>query len=297
MTPEQLAQQRLAAIADLEQQVANAATAAERQLYEELLANLQAIHADPSVLPALLARYQQSIIAPVVAAYGQAMLHLPGLNVAYFQALDVAGYQQLKQPLTAFLTQRLGVDATGAIVPGGYLDLMAGNTLVRQQVLTWAYGQQASGTGLQAYKEGLKQLVLGGDKPAEGLVSQMFRAAGDDFNRNDRALQSISAQQLGLQAYLYQGGLIDSSRPFCKVRNGKCFTDAEIALFGTSKDAFGGYTNKKEGLFAGKSEPYEPLVDAGGYNCRHGFHAVPNLIALRMRPDLAEDKDGKLYVK
>jgi hypothetical protein len=296
-SPTELAQQRLAAIADLEQQVATAATEAQRQLYEELLSRLSDIHADPTLLPGLLAQYQATILAPVVYAYGQAMLQLPELNVAYFQALDVAGYQQLKKPLTDFLTARLGVDATGAIVPGGYLDLMAGNTAVRQQVLSWAYAQQASGTGLQAYREGLKQLVLGGDKPAEGLVSQMLRESSDDFNRNDRALQSISAKELGLQAYLYQGGLIDSSRPFCKVRNGKCFTDFEVRRFGTKADTYGGYTNKSQGLFSGKSEPYDPFTDLGGYSCRHGLHAVPNLVALRMREDLAENDKGELVIR
>lgn len=297
MTPEQLAQQRLAAIADLEAKLTAAADGAQRQLYEQLLANLKDIHASPAALYPLLAQYQATIIAPLVYTYGQAMLHLPELNVAYFQTLDVAGYQALKAPLTEFLTARLGVDATGAIVPGGYLDLMAGNTQVRQQVLTWAYGQQASGTGLQAYKEGLRQLVTGGDKAADGLVQKMLSEAGDTFAQTDRALQSLSAERLGLQAYLYVGGLIDSSRPFCRVRNGKCFTDFEIALFGTSKDKYGGYTSKKEGLFSGKSEPYEPLINAGGYGCRHGFSAVPNSIALGMRADLGENDKGRLFIK
>ncbi len=297
MTPEQLARQRQQAIADLEAQVAAAADGAQRELYEQLLASLKDIHADPAALYPLLASYQAAVLAPLAYTYGQAMLALPELNVAYFQALDVAGYQALKAPLTDFLTARLGVDASGAIVPGGYLDLLAGNTQVRQQVLVWAYGQQASSTGLVAYKEGLRQLVTGGDKPAEGLVRQLLRDAGDDFSRNDRALQTISGERLGLTAALYQGGLIDSSRPFCKVRNGKVFLRSEVAKFGTKADAYGGYTNKSKGEFSGKSDPYNPETDLGGYSCRHTLHFIPNSIALSMRADLGESDKGELYIK
>ncbi len=107
----------------------------------------------------------------------------------------------------------------------------------------------------------------------------------------------MAAKELGLQAYLYQGGLIKSSRLFCKKRDGKVFTDFEIARFGTVKDAYGGYTNKAEGVFSGKTEPYDPVVDLGGYGCRHGLSAIPNVLALRMRADLAEDKEGRLYIK
>lgn len=303
MTPQQLAQQRSAAIEQLEAQVAAAAEGAQRELYERLLAQLKDIQADPTTLYGILAEYQRAVLVPLAYTYGQAMLNLPALNVAYFQGLDVAGYQALKAPLTDFLAARLGVDATGAVVSGGYLDLLAGSTVVRQQVLIYAFNAQAGiagapgSAGLNAYREGLRQLVLGGDRQAEGLVSSLYREAADDFSKNDRKLQSIAGERLGLTASLYQGGLIDSSRLFCVVRNGKVFLDSEIELFGTSKDAFGGYTNKKAGLFSGKTTPYTPEVDAGGHKCRHTYHRIPNLIALRMRPELAENDKGELYIK
>ncbi len=128
-------------------------------------------------------------------------------------------------------------------------------------------------------------------------MQRLYEQSYDDLNRADRVLQGMAADRLGLKAYIYQGGLIKSSRPFCVVRNGKCFADFEVAAFGTKADKFGGYTNKADGLFSGKSEPYEPLADAGGYNCRHGLHAVPNVVALRMRPDLAENDKGELYLR
>jgi hypothetical protein len=295
-SPTELAQRRLEAIAALEAQVAAAAEGTQRDLYERLLARLQDVHADPGLLPALLQEYATATLVPLAYTYGQAMLHLPALSVSYFEALDVAGYQALRLPLTDFLTKRLGVDAAGNIVQGGYLDLMAGNTTVRQQVLTYAYSAQASGAGLESYRQGLKTLVLGGDKPAEGLVSALYRESYDDFNRADRQLQAISAERLGLQAYLYNGGVIKSTRPFCLARNGKVFLDSEIQLFGTKSDAYPGYTNKSQGLFSGKPEPYSPFVDLGGFGCRHGLSAIPPAVAMRLRPELQEDSSGRLFI-
>ena len=296
-SPEQLAAQRVAAIEALEAQLAGHVSEAQRLLYEGLLARLQDIHADPGILPGLLAEYTNTVLLPLAGFYAEQLLALPGLNVEYFAGLELADYARLRAPLTSFLTQRLGVDAAGAVVPGGYLSLLQGDTTVAKQVLTYAYQSQASGAGLTAYRDGLNALILGGDATALGVVQSLYKSSGDDFAQADRMLQTIAAKELGLSAFLYQGGLIVGSRAFCKVRNGRVFVDFEIAKFGTSKDSYGGYTNKAEGLFSGKPDPYDPMTDCGGYSCRHHWHGVPNVTALRMRPDLGESEKGELYIK
>ena len=295
--PKELAARRVAAIAELEAQLAGHVEAAQRSLLEGLLARLADIHADPGLLPALLQEYSATVLAPLAAFYGQSLLALPGLNVAYFQALNVPGYQTLRAPLADFLTARLGIDATGALVPGGYLSAVAGDTSVARSVLRYAYEAQASGTGINAYREGLHTLVTGGDAGAAGVVQTLYSNAADDFSRNDRQLQVLAGKHLGLKAFIYQGGLISGSRQFCIVRNGLVFLDSEIALFGTKEDAYGGYTNKSEGKFSGKTEPYQAAVDLGGFSCRHTLHGIPHVIALAMRPDLAENTKGELYIK
>jgi hypothetical protein len=92
---------------------------------------------------------------------------------------------------------------------------------------------------------------------------------------------------MGYQCALYQGGIIATTRPFCKKRNGKVFTRDEIKLFGTSKDKFGGYERKGDGYFKGKYKSgYNPLTDAGCYNCRHFYNWISNRLAIRLRPEL-----------
>jgi hypothetical protein len=297
MTPTEAAAQRLAAITDLQAQLAGHIDTAQRELLRGLLARLEDTYADPSTVASILAEYQATVALPLAVFYAQALLTLPLHTATYFATLDVAGYQQLRAPLASFLEQRLGVTAAGQPIAGGWLSTIIGDTTAQREVLTYAYQAQASGAGLEAYRAGLTDLVAGANNATQGLIGKLYREVADSFNQNDRQLQQLSAQRLGLSAYLYQGGLIASSRPFCVTRNGKVFLDWEVEAFGTKADAYGGYTNKAEGLFSGKSQPYDPFVDCGGWNCRHGLHAIPNLVALRLRPELAENDRGELYLK
>jgi hypothetical protein len=296
MTPQQAAAARSAAIEEMQAKLAGAVTQAQRLLYEDLLERLQDTLDDPTIIAEILTAYRVSVAVPLATYYAQSILTLPGLTESYFAALDVAGYQALRALLASFLEARFGVTATGAAVPGGYLSTVIGDTTAQRELLAYAYEAQASGVGLTAYRKGMEQLVTGADVHTQGLMGRLYKEAGDMFNQADRTLQKMSADTLGLSAYLYQGGLIDTSRPFCKARNGKAFTNAEVKTWGTSKDKLGGYTKKAEGMFSGKTDPYDPFVDCGGYSCRHGLHAIPNVVVLRLRPDLREDEMGRLVV-
>ncbi len=295
-SPLELAKRRAAAIEALQATLSGHVDEAERRLYTGLLERLSDIQADPTLISQLLAEYQQQVALPLAVYYAQAVLTLPALTETYFADLGVTGYNKLRAPLTDYLTARLGITATGDVVPGGYLSTLVGDTSAQQALLRFAYSAQASGVGLSDYREGLKQVALGVGS-GKGLMQALYSQAFDDLNSCDRQLQRLSAERLGLKAFLYQGGLIVSSRSFCKVRNGKVFLDWEVERFGTKEDTYSGYTNKAEGLFAGKSEPYEPFTSLGGYQCRHGLHALSNSAAMALRPELAENEKGQLYIK
>ncbi|MBF9140835.1 hypothetical protein [Hymenobacter properus] len=296
--PQDAARKRSNAIQVLEDALKQHVEEAQRLLWEGLLQRLKDLHADASLLPVLLQEYANTVLAPLAALYGQSLLNLPALQLDYFAALGLADYQRLRAPLTTFLTARLGLDAQGNLLPGGYLSATMGVVKDRlsQQVLTYAFQAQASGAGIDAYRDGLNMLVVG-NGTALGVVQELYKSAGDDFSQADRMLQHLSGKELGLRAALYQGGVMAHTRAFCEVRNGRVFVDFEIAKFGTKADPYGGYTNKAEGLFAGKPDPYDPYSDCGGYNCRHTWHYIPNATALRMRPDLGENDKGELFIK
>lgn len=297
MTPEQAAQRRAIAIEELQATLSRQVDESQRLLLEGLLNRLEDTLADPMTIPALLAEYAATVAAPLAVAYGQSLLKLPGLSGDYFASLGLTNYRALRAPAESFLRQRFGINPDGSLVPGGELFTLATDVAAQRTIMRYAYTSLSNGTGLTAYRKGLEQLVLGDGSPGDGLIQGLYKASYDDYNKADRVLQQAAAKELGLSAFLYQGGLIATSRPFCVVRNGKVFTDFEIAKFGTKKDAYEGYSNKSKGLFSGKPDPYTPMQDCGGYGCRHGLSAVPNLVALRMRPDLMETADGKLMLR
>lgn len=113
------------------------------------------------------------------------------------------------------------------------------------------------------------------------------RAIGEIHAQFDRALHLEKAQRLGFRSAIYEGGLIKTSRDFCEERNSKVFTFSEILKFGTKDDDYGGYINEI-GDFQGKTEIYDPFLDAGGYNCRHFYSFISDDLAIILRPELKE---------
>ena len=69
---------------------------------------------------------------------------------------------------------------------------------------------------------------------------------------------------------MFEGGLIETSRPFCKDHNGNVNHKSEIAEFNPEK---------------GKQPDYNPFTDLGGYACRHHLNWIPTALALAMRPE------------
>ncbi|HEY3387541.1 MAG TPA: hypothetical protein VGK46_13585, partial [Saprospiraceae bacterium] len=130
----------------------------------------------------------------------------------------------------------------------------------------------------------LKETVL---KRGGGLVKSLFEERlPDPYVKVDRFIGKKYATALELTYAIYQGGTIGTSREFCIERNNKVFSRDEIAAFGTPQDEFGGYTDKAAGEFQGKTDPYEPFEDLGGYNCRHFLSFVSDELAFTLRPDL-----------
>lgn len=131
---------------------------------------------------------------------------------------------------------------------------------------------------------GTKNFIIGPKKPADPLrvgavEQQLNEKTFDSFQQYDRQLQKGIAEDLGMNYAIYQGGLIKTSREFCVIRNDKVFHKDEIAQFGTSADKYGGYKDKATGEFDGKSKPYNPFIDAGGWNCRHHYGWISDELA------------------
>ena len=99
---------------------------------------------------------------------------------------------------------------------------------------------------------GFKELIKTLPSPTSAAKQLVF----DSLHQRERIITKDMGDYIKLSHYLYTGGIIDNSREFCRERNRKVFTKKEVL-------------NWSNLTWQGKSTPYSPFVDCGGFRCRH----------------------------
>ncbi len=134
----------------------------------------------------------------------------------------------------------------------------------------------STGATLSDTIDSLQQFVLGSDDMDGKMMGQTKRIAYDVFATADRTQTAAVATSLGLEFYLYQGGLLDDTREFCQERKGKYFHKKEIEGWGDGKKCCG-----LDWPQSGKWQGMNPLTNkgtifalAGGFNCKHAINPV-----------------------
>lgn len=84
------------------------------------------------------------------------------------------------------------------------------------------------------------------------------KSVQDTVMKFDAAFTSGRAERAGIEKFEYAGGVMGTSRPFCRQLTGETFTKDEIYEIWDSED------------WAGK-EQGDPFIVRGGYNCTHFF--------------------------
>jgi len=111
--------------------------------------------------------------------------------------------------------------------------------------------------------------LIQGDPDTVGRLERATRQiVSDSFALTDRAITNEVALQLDFQWFLYTGGLMDTTRPFCKSRNGKYFSKKEVQSWGNET---------WQGQMEGTNEK-TIFVTAGGYNCQHSILPVSEAV-------------------
>ena len=124
---------------------------------------------------------------------------------------------------------------------------------------------------IKDFKEQIKVFVSGGQ--SNGIMEKEWNlVAEDSFSNFDRGISNQYAVELGLDYAIYQGGLMGTSRPFCEARNNKIFSRKEILKWANVD-------------FQGKPKVYDPIVDLGGYRCRHTLDWISEELARKIAPE------------
>lgn len=128
-------------------------------------------------------------------------------------------------------------------------------------------------------KDGIKTTVQTG-----ALERQYQRYAYDLYQQYDAAYNLVLGNEFGFNYFIYQGGLVKDSREFCVEHNNKVYSKDEALTWGEWKSPTTGETPSYLGW-----PGYDPLIDRGGFNCRHSLGWIADDLAFAMRPDLKEE--------
>jgi hypothetical protein len=167
----------------------------------------------------------------------------------------------------------LGITKRGGLVENGYLNRLLTDPTIRNTVRDSAFKSVVSQKGFFETKADLKNYIQGNPGQTGALQKYYRNFVFDTFSQVDRTQAKIFADKLGFNYAIYEGGLIETSRPFCKARNGKVFTREEIEKFDPPE---------------AKQPNYNAFTDLGGYGCRHHLNWVPDAVAFALRPELRQ---------
>ena len=136
----------------------------------------------------------------------------------------------------------------------------------------------AAGATLQQTLKSAREVIQGGPDTDGRMLANIKTVAATSIAVSDRGYTAVLNQQAGAEWYAYRGGKIETTRLFCRERNGKYFHRKEIEAWGRGEDAGDVEGIKEDGTWNGQKEGTTAstiFTFAGGWNCRHSIIMVP----------------------
>ena len=208
-------------------------------------------------------------------------------NARYYQNLvspDKGSYADIKKAVDAVMRRRLGLDKDYKVNPRGYLGAIGNTERAREEVKKMVAKAVAAGIPMRALKKALAVKVAGTKKTPGVLERTLGGYVLDAYSVADAVTNKEFAKRLDLKYFIYSGGLIETSREFCRKRNGKVYSTEEAETWADDSTL----PRTKEERDSGVVVDYSPLEDRGRWNCRHRILYIPYEEAVRRRPELAK---------
>jgi len=200
-------------------------------------------------------------------------------NDRYFSTLTKdAKLLPIKEKVMKNVKEWLGIEGDKTAKRNGYIDTIIQTPDLKVKIKNMAmksvYGQQGWFSMRDEFAEWLNPIPTRGNSDEYGKLKQYYRNYTYDlYSQIDRGTALTFADELKFEFAVYEGGLIETSRKFCKEHNGKVYHKTEIQEF-----------KLEEAI----PPNYNPFVDLGGYGCRHHLNWIPNTLAFFMRSDAEE---------
>lgn len=208
------------------------------------------------------------------------------LSKNYFNVLMTgnlpARFDKVISTTDKLINLRLGLDG-GKLVRGGFLQSFFDSNTIGTDLKQMTSKAVTSNLDMKEYVKMLQDKITGTKEYTGGLERQFQRYGYDLYQQYDAAYNKTLGNEFGFTYFVYQGGLIKDSRAFCVEHNNKVYSIEESESWGSWVDPETGEVPSYLGY-----PGYDPLIDRGGYNCRHSLGWVDEEIAKGMRPDLKQ---------
>jgi len=302
MNRSQLSNLKRSFIEDRQEAMKTTFTAAEKRLYEQifdkivsgfetengtLIASSKNLNVTAE-LNGIFKQFNKTEYSKIIGKFSNELGKIVEMNSDYFK--NVADettperFSMINKEVKSFMSKRIGLNNANEIVKDSYLDRLIKDETLKNKVKDKLLRGVTNKTPVKKLIKDLQDTIVGNDNVEGGLVQYFNNNIRDTYNQFDRTTSKLYADKLGLKYFVYQGGKIKTSRKFCLKHDGKCYSTDEAKQWEKQiglKDSKG----KPIGPIANKST-YNPLVDCGGYNCRHSLDFISNSLAKRYRPDL-----------
>jgi hypothetical protein len=204
--------------------------------------------------------FNSGLYTNAVSNYINIIPYVDSLNVQYFNGIS-EGFKPNRLFLKSLQTDTIATVEKYILRDGLQSQVIGPLSQIMNQNVN-------SGGQFSGFLDQIRNYVQGNDQ-VEGRAMRYTRTyLMDTLFTYSRTFQQSITNDLGLEFYLYSGGLIETSRPFCDERAGKYFHHKEIELW-ASLD----WAGKKQGTTESSI-----FLFAGGWNCNHQLIPVSTLV-------------------
>lgn len=231
----------------------------------------------------------------VVGQFANDLHDIGDLNKKYFTqyADDLDVLDKVRKESLSVVNRQLGIDNNGKVIEDGFLGKFVNDSSLQRQVKDQTFKSITGQQSIADYSKAIQDLIKGNPNVSGGFERHFNTFAYDTYQKVDSVYQDAYAESIGLTAFRYQGGLIETSRPFCVFCNSKVFLKEEFQEL--NLDNVGKFIGKpKAEAIKGLGKTWVPLVDLGHHRCRHHKNYISNFEAAKLRSDLEVGEDGKL---
>jgi hypothetical protein len=235
----------------------------------------------------------QDEYSDLIETFSSDLIQIGKFNKQYFEVVSPAATEAATK-VNSSVNRIIGVNTEGGLIKDGFLDRFAKDTSVFSEIKETVFRSVTTGQSFSELKSELQVLIQGNEELQGGFQKYFRNYAYDTYNQIDRTYQEFYSEELELSAFMYEGGVIETTRPFCEFCNGKVFLKEEFKKLKREDVAkfikFKGPGNAASGI---PTTGWNPLIDLGGHGCRHTKNYISDFLAVQLRDDL-KIVNGKL---